>query len=178
MPGCTATIPERSSTFVLHRALTFLFVGRVRCSGWYHGCDDNRAEAATDAEDAAADDVVEGHRADTLFWFDEAVFEDTALLLGDEGKDHLYATAAARCLQEVESTFPVEESAPRISPGNQDHLVDAEAAEPKQQVEEEAKGVGVDVPTPPTVVTEHRNNVPSVTSPAKSVSIEGKNRIS
>ncbi|PUZ57858.1 hypothetical protein GQ55_5G462900 [Panicum hallii var. hallii] len=144
-------------------------------TSWYHGCDDNRAEAATDAEDAAADDVVEGHRADTLFWFDEAVFEDTALLLGGEGKDHLYATtaaAAARCLQEVESTFPVEESAPRISPGNQDHRVDAEAAEPKQQVQEEAKGgVAVDVPM---VVPEQRNNVPLVTSPEKNVSVEGK----
>jgi hypothetical protein len=151
----------------------------VRCSGWYHGCDDHRADAvvAEDAAAAAAADVVEGQRAaDTLFWFDEAVFEDTALLLGDEGKDHLYATAAARCLQQAEeSTFPVEESAaPRISPGNQDHRVGAEAAEPKKQVqEEEAKGVAVDVPA---VVPEQRNDVPPVTSPEKNVSIQGKKK--
>ena len=106
------------------------------------------------------------------------MFEDTALLLGDEGKDHLYATPAAaaaeRCLQQAEeSTFPVEESAtPRISPGNQGHRVGAESAEPKQQVQEEARGVAVDVPT---VVTEQRNNAPPVTSPENNVSIQGKN---
>ena len=147
----------------------------MRCSGWYHGCDDHRADAVV-AEDAAAADVVEGQRAaDTLFWFGEAVFEDTALLLGDEGKDHLYATTAARCLQQAEeSTFPVEEesAAPRISPGNQDYRVGAESAEPKQQVQEEARGVAVDVPT---VVTEQRNNAPPVTSPENNVSIQGKN---
>ena len=107
------------------------------------------------------------------------MFEDTALLLGDEGKDHLYATPAERCLQQAEeSTFPVEEesAAPRISPGNQDHRVGAEAAEPKKQVqEEEAKGVAVDVPT---VVPEQRNDVPPVTSPEKNVSIQGKKKIS
>ncbi|KAG2595905.1 uncharacterized protein LOC120706115 [Panicum virgatum] len=146
---------------------------RTSCSGWYHGCDDHRAEEA-----AAAADIVEGQRADTLFWFDEAVFEDTALLLGDEGKDHLYATPAERCLQQAEeSTFPVEEesAAPRISPGNQDHRVGAESAEPKQQVQEEARGVAVDVPT---VVTEQRNNAPPVTSPENNVSIQGKKKSS
>ncbi|RCV24478.1 hypothetical protein SETIT_5G087900v2 [Setaria italica] len=142
-------------------------------TSWYHGCDDDhRAEAAADAgDDVAAADIVGGPRADTLFWFDEAVFEDTALLLGDEGRDHLYTpTAAARCLQQVESTFPMEEESARISPRSQDHRVDAEAAVPKRQVQEEVKSIAaVDVPTVP----EQRNDVQFVTSP-ENVSIEGK----
>ncbi|AQK90142.1 hypothetical protein ZEAMMB73_Zm00001d008535 [Zea mays] len=94
-------------------------------SGWYDGrrCDHRRRRAeatATDDEEYAAADTVEGQQPDALFWFDEAVFEDSAalLMLGDEGKDHhLYAAASTRCLQQVESTstFPAEESA-RISP--------------------------------------------------------------
>ncbi|CAO2209124.1 unnamed protein product [Urochloa humidicola] len=157
-------------------------------TSWYHGCDadaDHRVAEAADAEDdVAAADIVGAQRRETLFWFDEAVLQDTtALLLGDEGKDHMYYTptaADARCLQQVESTFPTEEESARISPSpptrSQDHhrVVDAEAAEPEQQVveEEEAKSIaGFDV-----VVPEHRNNVTFVTSPEKNdvCSIEGK----
>jgi hypothetical protein len=148
-------------------------------TSWYHDCgdDDHRAEAAADAEDdVAAADIVGGPRADTLFWFDEAVFEDTTLLLGDEGRDpHLYTpTPAARCLQQVESTFPMEEESARISPRSedQDHRADAdEAAEPKHQVQEEVKTVAfVDVPTVPE--QRRNNNVQFVTSP-ENVSFQG-----
>ena len=130
--------------------------------------------ATDEAEYAAADaDVGEGQQADMLFWFDEAVFEDSTLLLGDEGKDHhhLYAaTATARCLQ-AESNFPVEESA-RISPRNQKFRVDVEA-EPTQHVQEEAKGIAVDVPTTTVLETEQRSApAPAVVSP-ENVSIEG-----
>ncbi|CAD6239395.1 unnamed protein product [Miscanthus lutarioriparius] len=154
-----------------HRA-----TAKDRTGSWYDGRCDHRTEAmATDeAEYAAADaDVGEGQQADMLFWFDEAVFEDSTLLLGDEGKDHhhLYAaTATARCLQ-VESNFPVEESA-RISPRNQKFRVDVEA-EPTQHVQEEAKGIAVDVPTTTVLETEQRSApAPAVVSP-ENVSIEG-----
>nr|CAB3472367.1 unnamed protein product [Digitaria exilis] len=157
-----------------------------RTSSWYHGCDDDHyyAEEATDTEEVAAADIVGGQRADTMFWFDEAVFEDSAHLLGDEGKDHHPYTAtpdadAACCLQQVVSTFPMEEdSAARISPRNQvvqkHHRADTtDAAETKQQVvvqEAETNGIAaVDVSTVP----EQRNEAPLVTSPEKNVSIQG-----
>lgn len=159
--------------------------GRVY-SSWYNDGrrrDDHRSEAtATDEAEyaGAAADVVEGRRqqADMMFWFDEAVFEDSTLLLGDEGKDHhhLYAaTATARCLQ-VESNFPMEESA-RISPRDiQNHRsIDAEA-EPTQQVQEEAKGIAVvDVPTTTVLGPEQRSApAPVAVVPSENVSIEGK----
>ncbi|CAO2185478.1 unnamed protein product [Urochloa humidicola] len=167
----------------LHLRATAVNDQSHQTNSWYHGCDDDHhraAEAATaDAEDDFAADMVEGQRAETMFWFDEAVFEDTtALLLGDEGKDHLLYTPSvhdARCLQQVESTFPIEEESARISPPPRSQVhrgVDAEAAEPEQQVLEEVKGVvAVDVLT---VVPKQRNNVTFVTSPEKNVSIEGK----
>ncbi|XP_062192163.1 uncharacterized protein LOC133895693 isoform X2 [Phragmites australis] len=131
-----------------------------RTSGWDYGCH-HRAEA-TETEDVAAAGIVGRQQADMMFWFDEAVFEDSALLLGDEGKDHLYTTiATARCLQ-VEGTFPTEESA-RISPRNHDHHIDA-----AEQQWEEANDIAVDVPTVP-----EQRNVLVVTS-AENVSIEGK----
>ncbi|CAD6232469.1 unnamed protein product [Miscanthus lutarioriparius] len=152
-----------------HRA-----TAKDRTSSWYDGRCDHRTKAmATDeAEYTAAADVVEGQQADMLFWFDEAAFEDSTLLLGDEGKDHhhLYtATETARCLQ-VESNFPVEESA-RISPRNQNHRVDVEV-EPTQHVQEEAKGIAVDVPT--TVLEPEQRTAPvPVVVPPENVSIEG-----
>lgn len=157
------------------------------CS-WYDGrCDDHRTAAmATDEAEyaGAAADVVEGRQADMLFWFDEAVFEDSTLLLGDEGKDHhhLYAATAtassARCLQ-VEGTFPMEESA-RISPRDQNHdrSVDDEA-EPMQQVqvEVEAKGIAVDVPTKTAVLESEQRSAPApavvAVPPENNVSIQG-----
>ncbi|CAL4951237.1 unnamed protein product [Urochloa decumbens] len=157
-------------------------------SSWYHGCDDAdhravEAAAADEEDDVAAADMVGGPRAETLFWFDEAVFQDTTtLLLGDEGKDHLYYTPSvddARCLQQVESTaFPMEEESARISPPpwSQDHrVVDAEEAGPEQQVaKEEVKSIAV-VDVVATVVPEQRNNVTFVTSPEKNnVCVEGK----
>nr|CAB3476437.1 unnamed protein product [Digitaria exilis] len=161
---------------------------RTSNSSWYHGCDDHYyAEEATDTDDVAAADIVGGQRPDTMFWFDEAVFEDSALLLGDEGKDHHLYTAtpdadAACCLQQVVSTFPMEEdSAARISPRNQEvqnhHRADTtDAAETKQQVvvqEAETNGIAaVDVSTVP----EQRNEAPFVTSPGKNVSIQGNLR--
>jgi hypothetical protein len=150
--------------------------GRVYSnSNWYDGCCDYRTEAmATDeAEYAAAADVVEGQQADMLFWFDEAVFEDSTLLLGDEGKDHHLsaATETARCLQ-VESNFPVEESG-RISPRDLNHHIVHAEAEPVQQVQEEAKGIAVvDVPT--TVLEPEQRTAPApVVVPPENVSIEG-----
>jgi hypothetical protein len=150
--------------------------GRVYSnSNWYDGCCDYRTEAmATDeAEYAAAADIVEGQQADMLFWFDEAVFEDSTLLLGDEGKDHHLsaATETARCLQ-VESNFPVEESG-RISPRDLNHHIVHAEAEPVQQVQEEAKGIAVvDVPT--TVLEPEQRTAPApVVVPPENVSIEG-----
>ena len=168
------------SVVVTRTFLLFCIYGRV-CSSRYDGrCDDHRTEAmqaADEAEYAAAADVVGGQQADTLFWFDEAVFEDSTLLLGHEGKDHhhLYAaTETARCLQ-VESNFPVEESA-RISPRNlQSHRVDVEA-EPTQQVHQEAKGgiAVVDVPATTFLEPEQRMSAPApVAVPPENVSIEG-----
>ncbi|CAL4977593.1 unnamed protein product [Urochloa decumbens] len=157
-------------------------------TSWYHSCDDDHhraaeaAAAGADDDDVAAD-MVEGPRAETLFWFDEAVFEDTtALLLGDEGKDRLYYTPGvddARCLQQVESTFPMVEESARISPPppwSQVHrVVDAEKHEPEQQVHEEVKGVAAVDAVPTVVVPEQRNDVTLVTSPEKNnVCIEGK----
>ena len=164
----------RACVVVLTLSVVCMY-GRVY-SSWYDGRCDHRTEAmATDEAEyaAAAADVVEGQQADILFWFDEAVFEDSILLLGDEGNDHhhLYtATETARCLQ-VESNFPVEESA-RISPRNQKFRVDVEA-EPTQHVQEEAKGIAVDVPTTTVLETEQRSApAPAVVSP-ENVSIEG-----
>ncbi|TVU22096.1 hypothetical protein EJB05_31776, partial [Eragrostis curvula] len=141
-------------------------------ASWGHGCD-QRTEI-TETEDVAAADVVGRQQSDTLFWFDEALFEDTTLLT-DEGKDHRqYAptAAAARCLQ-VESTFHTEESA-RISPPSQesqDHHFDAE----KQQQPDQAKDIAVDVPAVP--VQADQPDVPVVTSPEENVSsIEGKHQ--
>lgn len=151
------------------RVLTY----HIFFSSWYHDCDDHRTEEASDEEDVAAADMVGGQRADTLFWFDEAVFEDSAFLLGDEGKDHLYATpdAASCCLQQVESTFSMKEESARISPRDQDqdHRADADA-EPKQ---EEAKSI---ITADVTTVPEQRNEAPFVTSPEKNVSIQGNLR--
>ncbi|XP_052141012.1 uncharacterized protein LOC127760754 [Oryza glaberrima] len=89
-----------------------------------HGsCDEHQVTETSGREEfAGADDIagVQQQQAEMLFWFDEAVFEDTALL-GGEGKDQLMYDAAttpptpARCLQ-VESTFPMVESTRRISP--------------------------------------------------------------
>lgn len=167
------------------RAHTFrCLYGRVRVySNWYDGRCDHRTEAlATDEAEyaaAAAADIVQEQQADTLSWFDEAAFEDSTLLLGDEGKDHPYAATAAtaRCLQlqVVESNFPMQESA-RISPRNQNRRVDVEA-EPMQQqqhVLEEAKGNAVDVQQATVLEPERRRSAPApvVVSP-EDVSIQG-----
>ncbi|CAO2174463.1 unnamed protein product [Urochloa humidicola] len=165
----------------LHLRATAVNEQSHQTSSWYHGCDDDEHRAAAaDAEDDVAAGIVEGRRSETMFWFDEAVFEDTAtvMLLGDEGKDHLLYTPSvddARCLQQVESTFPVEEESARISPCSQVHRgVDAEAAEPEQQVVQvEVKNIAA-VGVVPAVVPEQRNSVTFVTSPEKNVSIEGK----
>uniref|UniRef100_J3KW26 Uncharacterized protein n=1 Tax=Oryza brachyantha TaxID=4533 RepID=J3KW26_ORYBR len=78
-----------------------------------HG-GEHRARERSEEEFAGADITGGQQQADMLFWFDEAVFEDSALL-GDEGKDQLLYTATpARCLQ-VESTIPTDESTRRIS---------------------------------------------------------------
>jgi hypothetical protein len=153
----------------------------TRACSWDHGCDNNREEAA-ETEDATADDVVGGRQEDTLFWFDEAVFEHT-ILLGDEGKDLLYApgtAATARCLQVVEGTFRTEEST-RISPRDlDDHHVDAE----QQKQMEEARDVAVDVVSAAVPVPEHRDvpvvtfceEIPVVISP-ENVSVEGEHLV-
>ncbi|PWZ33346.1 hypothetical protein Zm00014a_002598 [Zea mays] len=152
-------------------------------SNWYDGRCDHRTEAlATDEAEyaAAAADIVQAQQADTLSWFDEAAFEDSTLVLGDEGKDHPYAATAATarcCLQVVESNFPMQESA-RISPRNQNRRVDVDVeAEPMQQqqhVLEEAKGIAVDVQQATVLEPERRRSAPApvVVSP-EDVSIQG-----
>jgi hypothetical protein len=163
------------------RAHTFRYrcsYGRVY-STWYDGRCDHRTEAlATDEAEyaAAAADIVQGQQADTLSWFDEAAFEDSTLVLGDEGKDHPYAATAATarcCLQVVESNFPMQESA-RISPRNQNRRVDVDVeAEPMQHVLEEAKGIAVDVQQATVLEPERRSApAPVVVSP-EDASVEG-----
>lgn len=174
-----------------HTLPCFCVYGRVRVhsSGWYDGrrCDHRRRRAeatATDDEEYAAADTVEGQQPDALFWFDEAVFEDSAalLMLGDEGKDHhLYAAASTRCLQQVESTstFPAEESA-RISPRTESpsaSSIDA-IAERMQRVQEEAKGIVAvqHAPTTTVVLEPEQRSAPAapvvVAVPPEHVSIE------
>jgi hypothetical protein len=141
--------------------ITFFLFARA-CS-WDHGCDDN-------SEETADDDNVSGRQTDMLFWFDEAVFEDTTLL-GDEGKDHLMytpTTATARCLQ-VESAFRAEESA-RTWPRNQDHQTN-DAEKQKQKQPDEATGIAVDAV--PAVPVSDQRDVQVVTSPEENVSVEG-----
>uniref|UniRef100_A0A804QH71 Uncharacterized protein n=1 Tax=Zea mays TaxID=4577 RepID=A0A804QH71_MAIZE len=164
-----------------------------RASGWYDGrrCDHRRRRAeatATDDEEYAAADTVEGQQPDALFWFDEAVFEDSAalLMLGDEGKDHhLYAAASTRCLQQVESTstFPAEESA-RISPRTESpspSSIDAERMQ-RAQEEEEAKGIVAvqHAPTTTVVLEPEQRSAPAapvvVAVPPEHVSIELGNK--
>ncbi|XP_047086639.1 uncharacterized protein LOC124698166 isoform X2 [Lolium rigidum] len=75
------------------------------CRARDHGRD-NCAEKSSRTEEADIAGGAEPHRADSLFWFDEA-------LLVDEGKDHLsYSSAAAHCLEEVAEncTFPATAS--------------------------------------------------------------------
>lgn len=168
----------------LHRLRAAAAAAKDQTSGWYHGCHDDdhhRADAeATGAESAAAADFVRGgQQADTLFWFDEAVLEDSTLLLGDEGKDLLYdaTTATARCLPVESVTFPVEEESARILPpprGQNDHRVDAEPMQQQVQEAPAAKGSAVDVPVVP-----ERRNVPVAVTPSpppENVSIEGKKK--
>ncbi|KAF0918424.1 hypothetical protein E2562_023571 [Oryza meyeriana var. granulata] len=97
-----------------------------------HGRE-HRATETSEREEFACTDIAgeQQQQAGMLFWFDEAVFEDSALL-GDEGKDQLLYTATpARCLQ-VESTFPTEESTRRISPHQRQYSFSQE--EPKDVV--------------------------------------------
>ncbi|XP_048561443.1 uncharacterized protein LOC125542441 [Triticum urartu] len=107
---------------------------------------DNRAESNPGKEDvAAADDIHlaggERQAGGTLFWFDEAVFEDTALLgLGDEAKNHLLytgagGTAAQHCLEVAETSCAFHtappESTNRVSFApreEEDHRVQSDAA--------------------------------------------------
>ncbi|GJN05933.1 hypothetical protein PR202_ga23610 [Eleusine coracana subsp. coracana] len=106
------------------------------------------------------EDIAGGQQPpDMLFWFDEAVFEDSTLL-ADEGKDHhlMYtptATTTARCLQ-VESTFRTEESA-RVDAGKQQQLKP-----------DEAEDIAVDV-----VLVPDQREVPVVTLPENVSSVEG-----
>lgn len=135
------------------------------CS-WDHDC-----AAVTEAEDLAAG-AQQQQQPDMLFWFDEAVFEDTTLL-ADEAKDHLVYTpaATARCLQVENTLFHREESA-RISPrSNQDsHRIDD--AEKKQlQQPDEAKDIAVDVVPEEVPVTDYGDG-PVATSPEEA-SVEG-----
>ncbi|KAM3346197.1 hypothetical protein ACQJBY_020632 [Aegilops geniculata] len=156
---------------------------------------DNRAESNRVREDVAADDFLAGgerqQSADTLFWFDEAVFEDSALLgLGDEAKNHhlLYTgaggTAAQHCL-EVAETFHTAppESTNRVSfapcEEEEDHRVESDAATAGAtanvaQEQEEAK---VDVANDgiAKATDGHRQNIPAAasSSPPKNVSVQG-----
>ncbi|KAJ1282793.1 hypothetical protein BS78_03G079100 [Paspalum vaginatum] len=160
-----------------------------KTTSWYRGCADDahRADQATDddAGDVAAADIVQGQpAADTLFWFDEAVFGDTTttLLLGDEAKDHPYAattgTGGARCLP-VESAFPTEEESARIvlpPQGNQNNHR-ADAADPVQEEAAAAtNGIAVDHVVALPTVPEQRA-VPGVvvaSPPPENVSMQGK----
>ncbi|VAH71487.1 unnamed protein product [Triticum turgidum subsp. durum] len=153
-----------------------------------HRGRDNRAESNSGKEDVAADDDIHlagGERqqaADTLFWFDEAVYEDSALLgLGDEAKNHhlLYTgaggTAAQHCLEVAETsrafhTAPPESTnrvsfAPREE---EDHRIDSDAATAGAtatvaQEEEEAK-VDVTDDGIPKAPDGHRQNIPVAAS--------------
>jgi hypothetical protein len=163
------------------RAHQFFYVSTRACS-WDHGCDNNCDEAAETEDAAAAADIDGGRQTDTLFWFDEAVFEHTTLL-GDEGKDPLYApgtAATARCLQVVEGTFRTEEST-RISLHDlDDHHVDAE----QQKQREETRDVAFDVVPAAVPVPEQRDvpvvtfcqETPVVASP-ENVSVEGEHLV-
>ncbi|KAG8046195.1 hypothetical protein GUJ93_ZPchr0008g13680 [Zizania palustris] len=112
-----------SLNLLLFVAYLVLFLVAKLAGRLHHRRDDygyeHRASDTSGREDFAGA-VIAGEQQQTemLFWFDEAVFDDSALL-ADEGKDQLlYTCAAAHCLQ-VESTFPTEEMEPtrrRISP--------------------------------------------------------------
>ncbi|KAE8785738.1 hypothetical protein D1007_40541 [Hordeum vulgare] len=163
---------------------------------------DNRAESNSGREEgvAAADVHLAGgerqQAADTLFWFDEAVFEDTALLgLDDHGKNHhlLYTgaaggTAAQHCLEVAETrcafhTAPPE-SADRIpfSPPEEveDHRVesDATAATEVQGQEEGTVDVAASVAddgVPVAADDGYPQNIPVAASASlpKTVSVHG-----
>uniref|UniRef100_M8BYV8 Uncharacterized protein n=1 Tax=Aegilops tauschii TaxID=37682 RepID=M8BYV8_AEGTA len=135
-------------------------------------------------EDVAADHIVAGgerqQAADRLFWFDEAVFEDTALLgLGDEAKNHLLytgagGTAAQHCLEVAENsrafhTAPPESTnrvsfAPREE---EDHRVESDAATASATAAEEARvNVAVSVADDgvPVATDGYRQNIPVAAS--------------
>uniref|UniRef100_A0A453DTC6 Uncharacterized protein n=1 Tax=Aegilops tauschii subsp. strangulata TaxID=200361 RepID=A0A453DTC6_AEGTS len=145
---------------------------------------DKLTESNSGREDVAADHIVAGgerqQAADTLFWFDEAVFEDTALLgLGDEAKNHLLytgagGTAAQHCLEVAENsrafhTAPPESTnrvsfAPREE---EDHRVESDAATASATAAEEARvNVAVSVADDgvPVATDGYRQNIPVAAS--------------
>uniref|UniRef100_A0ACD5TQA7 Uncharacterized protein n=1 Tax=Avena sativa TaxID=4498 RepID=A0ACD5TQA7_AVESA len=160
------------------------------CRARDHGRD-SRTEFTGRSDDtvlAAAADVAGDERpADTLFWFDEAVFHHDTALLDDQGKDHLSYTGggAAHGLQAAGScTFPAKESTGRVSfsPSRQeDHQCHdgdeaaATAAAANGHEQGEAKdiltvSVAADVPTAPEDEC-HRQNIPVAESP-ENVSVQ------
>uniref|UniRef100_A0ACD5VKY9 Uncharacterized protein n=1 Tax=Avena sativa TaxID=4498 RepID=A0ACD5VKY9_AVESA len=158
------------------------------CRARDHGRD-SRTEIAGRSDNtvlaaAAAADVAAGERqADTMFWFDEAVFHHDTALLDDQGKDHLSYTGggAAHGLQADGScTFPAAESTARISfsPRQEDHPCDddeaaaAAVANGKDQGESKdilTVSVAADVPTAPDEY--HRQNIPVDVTP-ENVSVQ------
>lgn len=160
-------------------------------SAYVHVCRERRGrdkltESNSGREDVAADHIVAGgerqQAADTLFWFDEAVFEDTALLgLGDEAKNHLLytgagGTAAQHCLEVAENsrafhTAPPESTnrvsfAPREE---EDHRVESDAATASATAAEEARvNVAVSVADDgvPMATDGYRQNIPVAASPS------------
>lgn len=176
-------------------------------SAYVHVCRerrgrDGRAESNSGREDVAADDIhlAGGERqqaADTLFWFDEAVFEDSALLgLGDQGKNHhlLYTgaggTSAQHCLEVAETSCAFHtappESTDRISfspPEEQDHRVESDAATAGAAAtagrEQEKARVHVAAPVAdedvPMAAEGYRQNIPVAASSSlpKNVSVQG-----
>ncbi|KAM3198112.1 hypothetical protein ACQJBY_073303 [Aegilops geniculata] len=170
-----------------------------------HRGRDGRAESNSVREDVhvAADDIhlAGGERqqaADTLFWFDEAVFEDSALLgLGDEAKNHhlLYTgaggTAAQHCLEVAESscafhTAPPESTnrvsfAPREEEDHRAAESDAATAGASATAAREQEGVSVDLTVSvaddgvTTATDGYRQNIPVAASSSlpKNVPVQG-----
>lgn len=151
--------------FLLVKLFARLHLRATSTNGTRGDCDHVAGINAEREDDVAvAADIAGGQQqADMLFWFDEAVFEDSTLL-GDEGKDRLY-TAAAHCLQ-VESTFPTEESTRISLSPREDQYNDATATG-----QEEAKDIAVCVADAPTVPDQQ--SIPVVASP-QNVSVQEK----
>uniref|UniRef100_A0A0E0JDM8 Uncharacterized protein n=1 Tax=Oryza punctata TaxID=4537 RepID=A0A0E0JDM8_ORYPU len=132
-----------------------------------HGSCEHRVTETSEREEFDSADIAgvqqQQQQAEMLFWFDEAVFEDTALL-GDEAKDQLLYTATpptpARCLQ-VESNFPMVESTRRISPHQRQYSFSHE--EPKDV----AAAAGVTAPS-------QKDIIPVAVSSPENVHVEEK----